>query len=53
MSALHGEQGATYDSLLLTASLILHHLGRAPSLPAAADQVRAALDSGRAAGRVK
>ncbi len=53
MSALRGEQGATYDSLLLTASLILHHLGRAPSLHAAADQVRAALDSGRAAGRVK
>ena len=53
MAALRGEKGATYDSLLLTASLILHHLGRAPSLHAAADQVRAALDSGRAAGRVK
>ena len=53
MSALRGGKGATYDSLVLGASLILHHLGRAPSLRAAADQVRAALDSGRAASRVK
>jgi anthranilate phosphoribosyltransferase len=53
MSALQGEKGATYDSLVLGASLILHHLGRAPSLRAAADQVRAALDSGRAAARIK
>lgn len=53
LAALQGEKGATYDSLLLTASLILHHLGRAPSLKAAADQVRAALDSGKAHSRVK
>jgi anthranilate phosphoribosyltransferase len=53
LAALQGEKGASYDSLLLTASLILHHLGRAPSLKAAAEQVRAALDSGRAHARVK
>lgn len=53
MAALRGEKGATYDSLVLGASLILHHLGRAASLAAAADRVRAALDSGRAASRVK
>jgi anthranilate phosphoribosyltransferase len=53
MSALQGQKGATYDSLVLAASLILHHVGRAASLHAAADQVRAALDSGHAAGRVK
>ena len=53
MNALKGEKGATYDSLVLAAGLILHHLGRAASLHAAADQVRAVLDSGRAAARVR
>ncbi len=53
MAALAGEKGASYDALVLGASLILHHLGRAPSLRAAADAVRAALDSGRAAARVR
>ena len=53
MAALRGEKGATYDSLLLTASLILHHVGKAASFKAAGDLVRAALDSGRAAVRVK
>ncbi len=53
MAALRGEKGATYDSLLLTASLILHHVGKATSFKAAGDLVRAALDSGRAAARVK
>lgn len=53
MAALRGEKGATYDSLLLTASLILHHVGKAASFKAAGDLVRAALDSGRAAARVK
>lgn len=53
MRALKGEKGVTYDSLVLAASLILHHVGRAASLAAAAAQVRAALDSGRAARRVK
>jgi anthranilate phosphoribosyltransferase len=53
MAALRGVKGATYDSLVLGASLILHHVGRAASLQTAADQVRAVLDSGRAAARVK
>lgn len=53
MRALKGEKGVTYDSLVLGASLILHHLGRADSLAAAAAQVRAVLDSGRAAARVR
>ena len=53
MAALRGEKGATYDSLVLAGGLILHHVGKAASLPAAADKVRAALDSGRAAARVK
>ncbi len=53
MRALRGERGATYDSLVLGASLILHHLGRAATPRAAAELARAALDSGRAAGRVR
>ena len=53
MAALRGEKGATYDSLLLGASLILHHLGRTQTIKEAGDKVRAALDSGRAAARVK
>ncbi|MCS6786399.1 MAG: anthranilate phosphoribosyltransferase [Thiobacillaceae bacterium] len=53
LAALAGERGPTYDSLVLGAALILHHLGRAPTLTAAADQVRAVLDSGRARERVR
>lgn len=53
MAALGGKRGASYDSLVLSASLILHHVGRAPSLAEAADQVRSVLDAGRAAARVK
>jgi anthranilate phosphoribosyltransferase len=53
MAALRGEPGPTYDSLLLTASLILHHLGKAATFKSAGERVRAALDSGRAAARVK
>lgn len=53
LAALKGERGATYDSLVLSASLILHHLGRAPNMQAAADKVRAALDSGKALARLR
>jgi anthranilate phosphoribosyltransferase len=53
LAALGGERGVTYDSLVMGAALILHHTGRAPSLAAAADLARAALDSGKAAGRVR
>lgn len=53
LAALKGEKGPTYDSLVLGAALVLHHIGKAPSLHAAADRARAALDSGKAAGRVR
>jgi hypothetical protein len=46
-------RGPTYDSLVLAGGLILHHVGKAASLKEAADRVRAALDSGKAAARVR
>lgn len=52
MLALQGGKGPTYDSLVLGAAIILHHVGKAKSLLDAADQIRAVLDSGRAAKRV-
>ncbi len=52
MAALRGTPGATYDSLVLGGAIILHHAGRAASLADAAAQIRAVLDSGRAAKRV-
>ena len=51
--ALKGDQGATYDSLVLAGSIILHHVGRAASVAEAATQIRAVLDSGKAAARVR
>jgi anthranilate phosphoribosyltransferase len=53
MAALNGKKGATYDSLVYTGALILKHMGRAENLTEAADGVRAVLDSGKAANRVK
>ncbi|MGB5201758.1 MAG: anthranilate phosphoribosyltransferase [Sedimenticolaceae bacterium] len=53
LAALRGEKGPTYDSLLYAAALVLTHLGRAAHIGAAADQLRAVLDSGRAAARVR
>ncbi len=53
LAALRGAKGPTYDSLVLGAALILHHIGRASSWQEGADMARAALDSGRAAARVK
>lgn len=53
MAALAGNKGPTYDSLVLGAALILHHVGKAHSLAQAADLARAALDSGRVLARVK
>lgn len=53
MAALQGRRGPTYDSLVLAGSLILNHVGRAASLREAAERVRAALDSGQAAARVR
>jgi anthranilate phosphoribosyltransferase len=53
MAALNGTHGATYDSLVYSAAIMLYHLGKQPSLKAAADQVRSVLDSGKAASRVR
>ncbi len=53
MAALRGETGATYDSLLYSAAMILQHVGKYPDLVSAAAQVRAVLASGAAAERVK
>lgn len=51
--ALKGDKGATYDSLVLAGSIILHHIGKAASIGDAAVQVRAVLDSGKAVARVR
>lgn len=53
MAALAGEKGSTYDSLVFSGALILKHVRRLPSLNEAAEQVRAVLDSGKAAARVR
>jgi anthranilate phosphoribosyltransferase len=53
LAALNGKQGPTYDSLVYAGAIILHHLGRHADLKRAADQVRAVLDSGAAAARVR
>ncbi|MBN2887044.1 MAG: anthranilate phosphoribosyltransferase [Chromatiaceae bacterium] len=53
LAALEGQNGPTYDSLVFSAALVLWHLGRERSLKEAAARVREALDSGRAARRVR
>ena len=53
MQALNGKQGITYDSLVYTGALILKHMGKHDDLKSAADAIRAVLDSGKAANRVK
>ena len=53
MAALDGERGATYDSLVYGAALVLTHLGRSRDLRSAADQVREALDAGAATRRLR
>lgn len=53
LAALGGSRGPTYDSLVFSGALVLWHLGREPSMSAAANRVRKALDSGRAARRVR
>jgi len=52
VAALKGTPGPIYDGLVYAGALILHHLGRADSLPAAADAVRKVLDSGAAVARI-
>lgn len=51
--ALEGEPGPTFDSLVYAGALILWHLGREKTLPAAADRVRAVLESGVARQRLQ
>ena len=53
LQALKGEKGATYDSLVLAGSIVLHHVGKAASVADAAAQIRAVLDSGKALARVR
>ncbi len=53
LRALKGEKGAYYDSLVLSGAIILHHVGKTVTLEDAANRIRAVLDSGHAAKRVK
>jgi anthranilate phosphoribosyltransferase len=53
LAALEGQRGPTYDSLVFSGALILWHLGREQTQQAAADRIRAALDSGAAARRLR
>ena len=53
MAALGGQKGASYDSLVYSAALVLTHLRHHASVPEAADHVRKVLDSGAAAERVR
>jgi anthranilate phosphoribosyltransferase len=53
MLALKGNKGAFYDSLVLSGAIVLLHVGKASSLADAATQIRAVLDSGRAANRLR
>jgi anthranilate phosphoribosyltransferase len=46
MDALSGKAGSTRDGLVLSAAVILRHVGRATSLTEGADRARRALDSG-------
>ena len=48
LAALRGQAGGTYDSLVYAGAIVLTQLGRSESLPAAAESVRKALDSGAA-----
>lgn len=51
LAALNGRKGATYDSLVLGAAIMLHGLNKADSFAAGADMARKALDSGAAKAR--
>ncbi len=53
MAALGAEHGPAYDSLVYGAALCLFHLGREPSLAAAADRARGVIDGGGARARVQ
>ncbi len=51
LAALGGQKGASYDSLVLGAAIMLHGLKKADSIAAGADMARKALDSGAAKAR--
>jgi len=53
MSALGGQQGATYDALVYCGALILQQVGKADSPAAGAKQIRAVLDSKKALNRIQ
>ena len=53
MAALEGQRGPSYDSLVFSGALILWHLGREQTIAAGADRIRAAIDSGAAAQRLR
>lgn len=53
IEALEGRAGATFDSLVYGGALCLWHLKRQASLSEAAQEVRGALDSGKALERFK
>jgi anthranilate phosphoribosyltransferase len=48
LAALQGKAGPARDSLVYSAAICLHHLGKAEDLRSAADRVRKVLDSGKA-----
>jgi anthranilate phosphoribosyltransferase len=48
LAALQGKAGPARDSLVYSAAICLHHLGKASDLRSAADMVRDVLDSGKA-----
>lgn len=52
MRALDGAPGAARDNLIAAAAVCLWHLGKQPTLRAAAEAVRAVLDSGAARRRL-
>lgn len=52
VNALSGEAGAVYDAAVIGSALTLWHIGKAASLPEAADQAREAIHSGEALKRL-
>jgi anthranilate phosphoribosyltransferase len=48
LAALQGKAGPARDSLVYSAAICLHHLGKVADLPSAADMVRKVIDSGKA-----
>jgi anthranilate phosphoribosyltransferase len=51
LAALSGQKGATYDSLVLGAAIMLWGLKKAESFAASAEMARKAIDSGEARAR--